>query len=184
MKAKLPVSEIMSINIPRLEPFETVEDAAAQMVESGTGCVIISEEGNPIGMVTERDIVRKVVSARKSPAKILVRDIMSSPIVWIPKNTDILDAARQMAKLKVRKLVVMHEGHFLGVVTAQDILGIAPHLIEVTRELANLSGEKNDMLAASIEQASGYCESCRVYSDMLEYNDGQLICPGCKERLE
>jgi predicted transcriptional regulator len=109
---------------------------------------------------------------------------MSSPLVWVSKNTDILEAARQMAKLKVRKLVVMHEGHFLGVVTAQDILGIAPHLIEVTRELANLSGEQNDMLTASIEQASGYCESCRVYSDMLEYHDGQLLCQDCKERLE
>jgi Zn finger protein HypA/HybF involved in hydrogenase expression len=78
----------------------------------------------------------------------------------------------------------MHDGRLLGVVSAQDILGIAPHLIEVTRELANLSGEQDDMLAASVEQASGYCESCKAYSDMLEYYDGELICPGCKERLE
>jgi CBS domain-containing protein len=184
MKAKLPVSEIMSTDIPMMEPFESVEDAAAKMVEHGTGCVIITEEGNPIGIVTERDIVRKVVSARKSPAKVQLKKIMSSPIVWIPRNTDILDAAKQMAKLNLRKLVVMHDGRLLGVVSAQDILGIAPHLIQVTRELANLTDKTDDMLTASIEQASGYCESCKAYSDMLEYYDGELICPECKERLE
>ncbi len=184
MKGKLPVSEIMCTDIPLMEPFDTVEDAAAKMVEHATGCVIITEEGNPIGMVTERDIVRKVVSARKNPARVQLKEIMSSPIVWIPRNTDILEAARQMSKLKIRKLVVMHEGRLLGVVSVQDILGIAPHLIEVTRELANLSSEQDDMLTASIEQASGYCESCKVYSDMLEYHDDLLICPDCKERLE
>jgi Zn finger protein HypA/HybF involved in hydrogenase expression len=78
----------------------------------------------------------------------------------------------------------MHDGRFAGVVSAQDILQIAPHYIEVTRELANLSGEADDMLTSSIEQASGYCESCKAYSDMLEYHDGELICPDCKERLE
>ena len=184
MKAKLPVSEIMGTDIPEMEPFDTVEDAAARMVEHGTGCVIIAEEGNPIGMVTERDIVRKVVSARKNPARVQLKEVMSSPVVWVPRSTDILDAARQMSKLKIRRLVVMHDGRMLGVVSAQDILGIAPHLIEVTRELANLSTETDDMLAASIEQASGYCESCRAYSDMLEYHDDMLICPACKERLE
>ncbi|MBA3044655.1 MAG: CBS domain-containing protein [Candidatus Thermoplasmatota archaeon] len=184
MKSNIPVSEIMSTDIPQMEPFETVEDSAARMVEHGTGCVIITEDGNPIGIVTERDIVRKVVSARKAPSKVQLRDIMSSPIVWVPRTTDILDAAKQMAKLHLRKLVVMHDGRFMGVVSAQDILQIAPHYIEVTRELANLSGEGDDFMAASIEQASGYCESCKVYSDMLEYHDGALLCPGCKERVE
>ncbi|MDD4308312.1 MAG: CBS domain-containing protein [Thermoplasmata archaeon] len=184
MKGKLPVSEIMVTDIPQMEPFESVEDAAASMVEHGTGCVIISEEGNPIGMVTERDIVRKVVSARKNPARVKLSEIMSSPIVWVPRNTDILDAAKHMSKLKIRKLVIMHDGRLLGVVSAQDILGIAPHLIQVTRELASLSDDAEDMLSASIEQASGYCESCKGYSDMLEYHDGELMCPDCKERQE
>ncbi|MFO7618964.1 MAG: CBS domain-containing protein [Thermoplasmata archaeon] len=184
MKNKTPVKEIMGTDIPQMEPFETVEDAAAAMVEYGTGCVIIHEEGKPIGIVTERDIVRKVVSARKSPAKVQLQEIMSSPLVWVSRSTDILDAAKQMARLRLRKLVVMHEGRFVGVVSAQDILQIAPHYIEVTRELANLSGGNDDVMLASIEQASGYCESCRGYSDMLEFHDGQLLCPGCKERFD
>jgi CBS domain-containing protein len=184
MKSKIPVKEIMGTEIPLMEPFESVEDAAAAMVEYGTGCVVITEEGHPIGIATERDIVRKVVSARKNPARVQLRDIMSSPLVWVPRNTDILDAAKQMARLQLRKLVVMHEGRLAGVVSAQDILQIAPHYIEVTRELANISVDADDILTSSIEQASGYCESCKAYSDMLEYHDGELICPDCKERLE
>ncbi|MDO9537820.1 MAG: CBS domain-containing protein [Thermoplasmata archaeon] len=184
MKNSIPVMEIMSTDIPLMEPFETVEDAAAKMVEHSTGCVVITEEGHPVGIVTERDIVRKVVSARKNPTRVQLRDVMSSPVVWVPRNTDILEAAKKMSKLNLRKLAIMHEGRFLGVVSAQDILNIAPHLIEVTRELANLSIETDDMLSASVEQASGYCESCKAYSDMLEYHDGALICHGCKERMD
>jgi len=184
MKAEVPVFEIMNTNIPQLEPFESVEDAAAKMVEFSSGCVIISDEGKPVGIVTERDIVRKVVSERKNPAETQVRDIMSSPIVWVPRHTGIMKAAKQMAKLKLRKLIVMHDGQFMGVVNARAILTIAPQMIEITKELADIGIHSGEHTIDSIEQASGYCESCRVYSNMLEYTDGQLICPDCKESLE
>ena len=184
MKTEVPVLEIMSKNIPQLEPFESVEDAAAKMVEFSSGCVIICDEGKPIGIVTERDIVRKVVSERKNPAEIKLRDIMSSPIVWVPRHTGIMEAAKQMAKLKLRKLVVMHDGQFAGVVNARAILKIAPQMIEITKELADIGMHSGEHVIDSIQQASGYCESCRAYSDMLEFMDGQLICPVCKESLE
>lgn len=184
MKAEVPVLEIMSTNIPQLEPFESVEDAAAKMVEHGSGCVIICDEGKPVGIVTERDIVRKVVSERKNAAETQLRDIMSSPLVWVPRHTGIMKAAKQMASLKLRKLVVMHDGQFVGVINARAILSIAPQMMEITKELADIGMPTGEHLMDSIQQASGYCESCRAYSDMLEFMDGQLICPGCKESLE
>ena len=184
MAQEVPVLEIMSTDIPLMEPFESVEDAAAKMVEHGSGCVIICDEGKPIGIVTERDIVRKVVSERKHPAKTQLKDVMSSPLVWISKHTGIMEAARQMANLKLRKLVVMHDGQFVGVVNARAILSIAPQMIEITKELADIGMPTGEYAMAEVQQASGYCESCRVYSDMLEFLDGQLVCPGCKERLE
>ncbi len=184
MKTEVPVFEIMNTKIPQLEPFESVEDAAAKMVEFGSGCVIISDEGKPIGIVTERDIVRKVVSDRKNPAETQVRDIMSSPIVWVPRHTGIMKAAKQMAKLKLRKLVVMHDGQLVGVVNARAILKIAPQMIEITKELADIGMHSGEYSINSIQQASGYCESCKGYSNMLEFLDGQLICPECKESLE
>ncbi len=184
MKAEIPVLEIMNTNIPQLEPFGSVEDAAAKMVEFSSGCVIISDEGKPVGIVTERDIVRKVVSERKNPAETQVRDIMSSPIVWVPRHTGIMKAAKQMASLKLRKLVVMHDGEFVGVVNARAILKIAPQMIEITKELADIGIHSGEHMIDSIEHASGYCESCRVYSNMLEHTNGQLICPDCKESME
>ena len=184
MKTEIPVLEILSTNIPQLELFETVEDAAAKMVEHGSGCVIIHEGGKPIGIVTERDIVRKVVSERKNPAETQLRDVMSSPLVWVSRDIGIMEAAKQMARLRLRKLVVMHQGKFLGIINARDVLQIAPQMMEITRELAEIGMPSGEYVHDSIQQASGYCESCRAYSDMLEYVDGQLICPGCKERLE
>ena len=176
--------EILSTNIPQMGRSENVEDAAAKMVEYSSGCVIISEDGKPIGIVTERDIVRKVVSERMIPADVELKDVMSSPLVWVPRHTDIVEAAKQMARLKLRKLVVMHEGEFLGVLNARDILQIAPQMIEITRELADIGMPSGEHFMDSIQHASGYCESCKGYSSMLEYMDGQLICPACKESLE
>ncbi len=184
MKVEVPIFEIMNTNIPQLELFESVEDAAEKMVEYSSGCVIIVDEGNPIGIVTERDIVRKVVSERKNSAETYLRDIMSSPLVWIPKNSCIMEAAKQMARLKLRKLVVMHDGQFKGIVNARSILSIAPQIIEITKELADIGMPSGEYVIDSIQQASGYCESCKTYSDMLEYLDGQMVCPGCKERSE
>ncbi|MCK5309517.1 MAG: CBS domain-containing protein [Thermoplasmata archaeon] len=184
MKAEVPVLEIMSTDIPQLEPFESVENAAAKMVEHSSGCVIIVDEGKPIGIVTERDMVRKVLSERKNPAETQLRDVMSSPLVWIPRHIGIMEAAKQMASLKLRKLVVLHDGQFQGVVNARDILQIAPQMIEITRELADIGMPSGEYIADSIQQASGYCESCKGYSGMLEFMDGQLMCPTCKESLE
>lgn len=178
----VPVMEVMSRKIPTLEPFASVEDAAAKMVEMAAGCIIVSDEGHPVGIVTERDIVRKVVSERKKPSDVKLRDIMSSPIVWVHKHLGILDAAKQMTKMKLRRLVVMHEGELVGVVTVQDILYFAPHLIEITKELEIFEGEPNGDQITSIGQASGYCENCKAYSDMLDSIAGELLCPDCKER--
>lgn len=166
-----------------LEPSASVEDAAAKMEEKGAGCIIVSDQGKPVGIVTERDIVYKVVMKRKNPAETKLIDVMSSPIIWIPRHTDIMDAAKKMTKLKLRRLVVMHEGELVGVLTVQNILYIAPHLIEITRELADLENVPDPQMASE-GQASGYCENCKVYSDMLDYIDGELLCPECKEGRE
>jgi CBS domain-containing protein len=178
----VPVMEVMSRKIPTLEPIASVEDAAAKMVEKAVGCVIVSDEGHPVGIVTERDIVRKVVSERKKPSDVKLRDIMSSPIVWVPRHLGIMEAAKQMTKMKLRRLVVMHENELVGVVTVQDILYFAPHLIEITRELEIFEGEPNGDQITSIGQASGYCENCKAYSVMLDFIDDELLCPDCKER--
>ena len=181
---RIPVLEIMSKNITALEPFVTVQDAAAKMVEMGSGCIIVSDEGNPVGIVTERDIVRKVVSERKNPTETKLEEVMSSPIVWIHKDKDIIEAAKQMAAMKLRRLVVMKDAEVVGMLTVENILHIAPHLIEITSELAAMECEPNGSLITSVGQASGYCESCKAYSDMLEFMDGELICPECKETRE
>ena len=81
-------------------------------------------------------------------------------------------------------MVAECDGQFLGVINARDILQIAPQILEITRELADIGMPSGVYSIDSIQQASGYCESCKAYSDMLEFMDGQLICPVCKESLE
>lgn len=181
---RIPVMEVMSIKVPNLEPHASIEDAAAKMIELGAGCIVVSDEGKPVGIVTERDIVRKVIAKRRNPAETKLKQIMSSPVIWVPRHMDIIEAAKEMTKLKLRRLAVMHEGEIVGVVTVMDILYIAPQLIEITRELASFECEPNGTQMTSVGQASGYCESCKSFSDVLDYIDGALLCPECKERKE
>jgi len=181
---KIPVMDVMSARVPNMEPLASVEDAAAKMVELGAGCIIVSDGGKPVGIVTERDLVRKVIAERREPAKTKLKEIMSSPVVWVPRYMDIIDAAKEMTRMKLRRLAVMHEGAIVGVVTVMDILYYAPQLIELTRELASVEYELDKNQITSVGQASGYCESCKAFSDMLDWIDGALLCPECKERKE
>jgi CBS domain-containing protein len=177
--------EVMSTKVPELEPSASVDDAAAEMVEMGAGCIFVCDEGRPVGIVTERDIVRKVVAARRKPSKVKLYEIMTSPVVWVPRHMDIIEAAKEMAKMKLRRLAVMHDGEIVGVITVQNILRIAPQLIDITRELADINGEYDGARQiTSVGQASGYCELCKAFSEALVYIDGELLCPMCKERKE
>jgi signal-transduction protein with cAMP-binding, CBS, and nucleotidyltransferase domain len=101
---------------------------------------------------------------------------MSSPIVTIGPNTDVTEAARKMAKLRIRRLPVVSKGGLVGMVTESDILKIAPTLIEITREYAKIKSS-----AGRIKTQSGYCEICMEYTDELLASQGQLICPSCAE---
>ncbi|KYK29121.1 MAG: hypothetical protein AYK23_05310 [Candidatus Proteinoplasmatales archaeon SG8-5] len=176
--------EVMSTKVPTLGPRDSVGDAAVQMHEFGAGYVFVTDKGNPVGIVTERDIVRKVVAKKRNPHRVKLKDVMSSPVAWVPRHMDIMEAAKEMTRMKMRRLAVMHDGEIVGVLTVQNILYIAPQLIEVTRELAANGENDVDRRRISVGQASGYCEVCKAFSDKLDYIDGELLCPMCKEGKE
>lgn len=99
-----------------------VRDAALLMTDRKIGSIIITERGQPIGVVTERDILERVVSPCKDPCETRVKEIMSSPLITVPKETDILSAIRKMRENDISRLVVMDRGALLGIVSERDII--------------------------------------------------------------
>jgi CBS domain-containing protein len=175
MRARVPVFEIMSQNPVTVGPTATAAEAASLMREKDIGSLIIVEGGKPTGIVTERDIVTKVAALDRRPSDVRVKALMTSPVVAIHPDAEVVEAAKLMSSRKIRRLAVIKEGQLVGVITENDILRVWPSLVEVTREWdrAGLDAE----LKRGIE---GHCEACGVYSTNLVWDRNLLACPECR----
>ena len=116
------VSEIMITDVHIVSPTTSVKEAAAAMARRGHGCVVVVEGNTAVGMVTERDVVHKVTAEGVDPTKVLVEDIMSTPIITTSPDASVIEAAQKMSLFQIRRIVVASEdGNLLGLLTAIDI---------------------------------------------------------------
>jgi CBS domain-containing protein len=85
--------------------------------------IIIDQNSEPIGIITERDIVRRVISDDKDPKSTKATDIMSRPLITVKEDTDLYDVSKKMVKHKIRRLPVVNDNNTLvGIVTVTDII--------------------------------------------------------------
>lgn len=117
-----------------VHPEATLLEAARLMLTRHVGSVIVVEEHRPIGVITDRDIVMKVVAAERDPKVVQAREIMTANPALVNINYDLLDATRIMRDRGLRRLPVVDENrHLLGIVTLDDVLRL------LGREIANLA---------------------------------------------
>jgi CBS domain-containing protein len=99
----------------------TVTDACKLMGEKHIGCILVSREGVVHGIFTERDLLSKVLAEKKDLNSVMVGDYASSPLITVPPTADVKEAARIMAEMRVRRLVVVQNGKPIGLFTAADL---------------------------------------------------------------
>ena len=116
------VADIMSSPVATIDSEANVRDAALLMADRKIGSIVIERQGKPIGIVTERDMLERVVSLCRDPCETKMREIMSSPLVTISKDIGILDAMRKMRENGISRLVVMENNTLLGIVSERDII--------------------------------------------------------------
>lgn len=102
---------------------ETVKNAAKMMSEKKLGAVIVSSGNDALGIVTEWDILSRVVAQGKDPNKTVVREVMSSPVISVSPSLTTGEAIKLMAKNRIRRLVVKDGKILLGVVTLSQVVG-------------------------------------------------------------
>ena len=105
-----------------LDSTKNVQDAAKVMSELNIGCIIISEDGVPAGIITDKDLVSKVVARDKKPSQTSVVEIMSSPIVTIPSSATIQEALAIMIKKGINHLIVTEKGSIIGVFSYRNLI--------------------------------------------------------------
>jgi CBS domain-containing protein len=115
------VRDIMTWNPFSIGVDRTVFDAAVLMSSHMGGCLIVVDVDVPVGIVTERDFVRRVV-AKKLPLDTKISEIMSKPLVTVDADASLRDAARIMSSNKIRRLAVLDQNKLIGIVVAADFV--------------------------------------------------------------
>jgi len=100
----------------------TVLEAAQTMVEKQIGSLLVIEAGEMVGIVTETDLVRKVIASRLPASSTSVRSVMNYPLIQIDINCTVRDASRLMAKERIRHLAVTEENTVVGLVSLRDLI--------------------------------------------------------------
>ncbi|MBD3189446.1 MAG: CBS domain-containing protein [Candidatus Heimdallarchaeota archaeon] len=137
IKTTMVISEVMTSTVHTISPKQTVKELAKKMTELEVGSLIVQkEDGNhkSIGIITERDIVTRVVAANLDPSKLLADDIATRPVVTAPPTMDISEALSLMDRLNIRRLVIVEENVIVGICTYRDLLHVVPQLLEIANE--------------------------------------------------
>ena len=113
------VKEIMTKSVITIGMSGTVREAAKLMNQQNVGDLVVIDGGMAKGIVTERDLVRRVIAQRK-PLDTKINEVMSSPPITVQENCSLRDAARKMVKYKIRRLPVMQDGKLVGIIATSD----------------------------------------------------------------
>ena len=115
------VKDVMRKNVISIDSTMTVKDAATMMADANVGCVVIIRGNAPIGILTERDFVKRIISQEMDLATPLA-DVMSFPLITVDSEDTVWEAAEIMKKNKIHKAPVEDQGKLVGIITATDIV--------------------------------------------------------------
>ncbi len=121
MNSEIAVRQIMR-PIVSIDSKAKARDAARLMVEKHIGSLVANRDGLPFGMVTERDLMKKILVDGGDPSKVTVGDVMIAPLVTIDVSSTAMDAVRRTIEKQVKRLVVTEEKKIVGIVTQTDLI--------------------------------------------------------------
>jgi CBS domain-containing protein len=122
--ATTTVGQLMTERLETISPSDTAQEAATKMRDKKVSSLVVTDvEDKPIGIVTERDLVRQVCTKAINSNDVIVHRIMSSPLATIDANSSVEVAADIMIQNKVRHLLVVDENKVLGIITPSDFTG-------------------------------------------------------------
>ena len=131
----LKAEDVMITKVAILDENVSVKKAAEIMAQEDMSAIIVTADGKTKGILTERDILKRIVAEGKNARKTKVKDIMSSPLVTIGPKTDLKEAACLMFEKKIKNLPVSHENRLIGLVNLQDICRIQPEILRSLKQV-------------------------------------------------
>ena len=122
MQSRVTLESIVRAPVPTVLPTTHVSEIAKVMVEQNVGAVIVTRDYEPLGIVTERDILERVVLANKNLDEVVAQEIMTAPLLTIDSSRTVEEALEIMRKNQLRRLVVVKGEKLVGLVTERRLL--------------------------------------------------------------
>ena len=130
----LKVSDIMTRDVITIEIGKIVREAVEIMNEKGIGCLVVTKGRVPIGIITERDVLKKIVVEGRDPQKTRIEEIMSSPLITGSPSMTLEDAAKLLILKRIKKLPIVEKGKLVGIVTLFDVVRWEPLVINILKK--------------------------------------------------
>lgn len=116
------VRDVMTKDIIAVEKNDPVIKAIDLMVKNEIGSVVVNENGKPVGILTERDIMKRVCPQELCSRRVTVGEVMSHPLVTIEADARLGEAALLMLEKNIRRLLVVDKGQVVGIITQGDVM--------------------------------------------------------------
>jgi CBS domain-containing protein len=129
----------MAKNIKTVKPDDSIHAAVKKMNKFGIGSVIVISSGRPVGIITETNIMRRVVESRMDPATVWAKDIMTSPLVTIDQTAAVEEAAKMMVDKNISRLPVTNGNKLVGLISSTDIVKANPTQLRILDELLRVN---------------------------------------------
>jgi len=125
----------MKTNVVSIDSEASVKDAASKMVQHEVGSLVVTEqEARPVGIITETDLLSRVLTLGKNPEITKVKAIMSKPLIYGTPNMDFVEAAKLMISNEIKKLPIINAERLVGILTITDVLAVHESMVELVHE--------------------------------------------------
>ena len=131
LKMSVRMRDIMVTKVVTTTNNSTLEEAVKLMNDHEIGCLIVTENKKAVGILTERDLLKRILAKSENLKRIRVEEVMSTPLISVEPTVEIGDASKLMFEKNIKKMPIIGKGELLGLVTLTDILRIQPQLIKM-----------------------------------------------------
>jgi len=133
----LKVEGAMVENVVTVDTDATVKEAVEIMNKHEIGCLVVVKGNRLVGILTERDMLKRVLGESRNPEKTKISEIMTTPLITVSPTTNLEEAAKLMFEKNVKKLPVVSEGKLVGLITLTDLARFQPEIIRLIRRIIN-----------------------------------------------
>ena len=178
MKTGYKVYDCMTTKPISVSSDATLEQCAKVMSKNHVGALVVKDSHQSKGLITEQDIVRKLIAEGINPITKKVKDFMEKKLKTVSPDADIYDALIIMRDSNIRHLPVVDKGKMVGLLTLKDILKIEPSLFDLLVEKFEIREETRKPINRIIEREA-ICQGCGAYSEDITKVKSSLLCERC-----